>query len=145
MNELKYDAEAMPMKIVNIPNFERRNPQIAINVIKYIPSSPRDRNAVAQNPNASERGLVFKHPNFDVIYNSLQREITPQTKVINLLLIEEDEYSHYLAITNIERLLNCHPNPNRCDVQIRGKICERCLRIFSKKSSLDKHTPLCES
>ena len=35
LNELKYNEGDMPMRLSNIPKFERQNPQLRINIMQY--------------------------------------------------------------------------------------------------------------
>ena len=138
MNELQYDAEEMPMQIINIPRFERRNPQVAVNVIKYTPPSLLARMRV------DEEAEIFKHPCFDLIYRS-KSQATEDVKVVHLLLVENKEKQfHYMAITQLERLLNCNPS-ERCNTHIRNHVCHSCLRLFRLQSTLDTHKPMCET
>ena len=53
---LKYDKSWMPMKLVNIPKFESRNPGFGINIFTYTENDTND--------------TYFKHPNVDIIYRS---------------------------------------------------------------------------
>jgi hypothetical protein len=49
LNELNYKEVDMPMKISNISKFERANPQLCINVIKFTPFSNEQKQALNDN------------------------------------------------------------------------------------------------
>ena len=138
LDELKWDVDDMPMRLVNIPKFERMNPAVAVNIIKFTP--PSLNNYVP----ADEEGEVFKHPCLDLVYRSKQ-SITAETKVVHLLLCENGEGQfHYMAVTSLDRLLNCRRS-GLVGRRIHNKICHSCLRMFRLQSTLDKHKPLCET
>ena len=79
LSELKYSLENMPMKIKDIPKFERNNPQCAINVFVY-----------NNEPDIVDADIV-KNPYIDVIYRSKNLEGVP----INLLLLEKGNNYQY--------------------------------------------------
>ena len=66
---LKYEKSWMPMKLVNIPKFESRNPGFGINIFTYTENDTND--------------TYFKHPNVDIIYRAKNKG--PQ---IYLLLLQ---------------------------------------------------------
>ena len=109
LHELKFTEAEMPMKISNIGKFERSNPHLAINVIKYTPlTHDLDRSDDDED--------YLKHPCFDLVYRS-RRLVNPNLSDgnitnINLLLVAEKDNYHYLAITQLDRLLNCNPDIN---------------------------------
>jgi DNA polymerase type B, organellar and viral/Recombination endonuclease VII len=136
--ELKYKDEDMPMRLINIPTFERHNPQVAINIIKYTP--PNRLNHLPYDDAAE----VFKNPCFDLVYKSKQNNVAADAKVVHLLLVDNSEGQfHYLAITKLNRLLNCHKN-DLVAKQIRSHVCHSCLRLYCHQTALDKHIPLCK-
>ena len=56
--ELTYKEEDMPIQLINLPTFERQNPQVIINVIKFTPPTRLNRMP-------DEDDVVFKNPCFD--------------------------------------------------------------------------------
>jgi hypothetical protein len=137
LNELNYDPATMPMQLVKIPKFEKKNPHLAINVIKF---NPPDRNRIPQPNDDAE---VFKHPCFDLVYRS--KQFGEGVQPIYLLLVDGVGGNfHYMGVKNLESLLNCNRNQD-CDVQIRNKICLSCLRMFSSQPMFDKHQTICAS
>ena len=49
---------------------------------------------------------------------------------------------HYLTVTKLDRLLNCHKN-ELASRRIQPHVCHSCLRLFRLQSTLDKHKTLC--
>ena len=141
LNELSFEAESMPMQLVNIPRFERKNPNLAINVIKFTPPLMQVGVRDVDDDDEEENVDVFKHPCLDLVYKSKQMGEGVQS--IYLLLVEGKDTVHYMGVTSLERLLNCNRN-SVCNVQIRNKICYSCLRLFRSQATLDKHKPLCD-
>ena len=62
-------------------------------------------------------------------------------KVINLLLIANEETNHYCWIKNMSRLLSSGVNNH----QHKLHFCYRCLNSFPSKKSLNKHTEYCKN
>ena len=125
--ELQYDENWMPMKLKTIPAFERRNPALSINVFRY--------NEVIDIPVDEE---VYKNPHVDIIYRSRN----PNGRPIYLLLLEQKEKYHYVAVTNLDRLLNMEHH-HFIEKRIRCKWCPMCLHGFRSETSLEKHAVLC--
>jgi len=144
MNELKYSAADMPMKLANISKFERQNPSLAVNVIRYVPLSRMQR-----TDTGDAEKEIFKHPCLETVYKSKKMrgdDADADFKVCNLLLISDSdgEKFHYLAITKLNRLLNCHADSEICPVRIQSKVCMSCLRCFPTERALKKHAVLCD-
>ena len=57
---------------------------------------------------------------------------------VNLLLIRNEEKSHYCLIRNFSRLMS-----HRTNNQHKHHFCYNCLHPFYKRDTLEKHTPLC--
>ena len=53
--------------------------------------------------------------------------------------MEGENHFHYLAITNLDRLLNVYRN----GIQIKRKWCHICLHGFKSENSFQKHIELC--
>jgi len=186
LSELKFSERDLPMKICDISKFERDNPQLAINVIKFNALTTSEmRNAMLEDDDDDDIDTAdnetmtdsaedlrdmfeddeeeedetpthqpkhyLKHPCFDLIYRSrfYSREVTAAAAdvanitFINLLLLTEKNQFHYVAITDLNKLLNCHPYRNGCANRIRGYVCETCLRIYRQPRTLAKHKSIC--
>ena len=139
MDELKYSDEDMPMQLINVPKFERQNPHVIVNIIKFTPPSRLNR-----LPDG-EDAEVFKNPCFDLIYKSNQKYAAADAKIVHLLLVNNsDGQFHYLTVTKLDRLLNCHKN-DLVGRQICSHICHSCLRLYRHRAALEKHKPLCDT
>ena len=125
---LNYNDSDMPMRLCNIPKFERANPTLSINVIKY--------NACMDDEVGE--GEVVRNEAYDLVYKTGNKNAIHK---INLLLLEEKGNFHYVAITNLSRLLNTHSGTHR----VRNIWCESCLRGFRKQAAYAKHLTLCQS
>lgn len=121
--ELKYEESDMPMRICNIPKFERQNPFLSINVLQW-------------NPNSISRNIY--HPSFSLIHRTTNVN-NNNSKAVNLL--HQEGSPHYFAITNLNRLLN--QDKDEGSRRIRRKWCHRCMHSFWSKSALEKHTSIC--
>ena len=118
------------MSLSNIPKFERKNPHIRINVLKY--------NDV-ESDEEEEAEEILKNPNLDLVYRSINKN-TNATPV-NLLLFEGSKTWHYAAVTNLNRLLNSRYSNTR----IQSRWCRNCIAGFRDEKALAKHQPLCDS
>jgi hypothetical protein len=125
LSMLNYKHEEMPMKVHNISRFERKN-NLKINVIKYLGFS-------SINDSDDE---VIDNPHFRIIYKSLQ----DSGSCVNLLLIEDDSKFHYVAITNLNKLINSHGVS-----RTQNFWCECCLRGFRLQKTFEKHLSLCNN
>ena len=127
LSELRYNPEHMPMKLVNITNFETINPGLAINVFQY--NNDNLENVLNEDQN------IFKNPNVDLI-----RRSNKEGRQIYLILLEEGENFHYIGVNNLDRLLNinipCH--------RIRSHWCHICLHGFRYTDAFEKHAELCK-
>ena len=103
---------AYPVQLNAIDKFERQNPTISIN--------------------------VFGHE--ESIY-PLRVSKCEGRKVVDLLLISDDEKRHYCLIKSMSRLLSSHTS-KRNGVQY---YCMRCLNSFHSQESLDKHLEYCNA
>lgn len=129
LTELKYDQNDMPMKISNVAKFERQNPQLAINVLKW-------NNFVTRRGEEEEEDEVCENDKIDILYRSSKMSAE---HICNLLVIENSTSYHYTAIINLQRLLNTGNT-------IKRIWCERCLRSFHiNGQTYAQHIPLCES
>ena len=124
-SELKYQTDWFPMKVSNIGKFERSNPGLNINVLVY------DADATIE-PDED----IVKNPHVNIIRRS-KRE-GPQ---IYVLLLEDGDKYHYVAVTNLDRLLNTR---NREEgVRIQAHWCHTCLHGFRWERAYEKHVALC--
>ena len=100
----------MPIKLMNIPKFERQNPGLSINVLSWNEETIKDE----------EDDVVMKHPNLDIIHRS-----KCDGKKIYLLLLENKEKFHYTAVMDLDRLMN--RDPKGTGVRIQSTWCPNCL------------------
>jgi len=130
LDMFNYDALRMPMKIADIPQFEQCNPQVSINVIKYIPTLKFKRIKIIEKS--------IKHPYFEHAYRSI-RKSEGDCHMIYLLLVENNEHRYrYMAITKLKRMLTV----------VNGRtyynnVCLSCLRIFQSMHTLEEHASIC--
>ena len=105
-----------PMKVNNITQFEKLNPELpGIN--------------------------VFSKDDKMIIYNL--REAKRDCKnTIDLFLIQEDGVSHYTLIKNFHRLIRSQKNGSNNGKLF---ICKRCFSYFTKEELLDKHIEYCSN
>ena len=132
MHLINYDEGDMPMRICNISKFERQNPQLRVNVLKY------NSNVDFSNVNGDDD--VYKNPFVDLLYKSKNTE--DNAFPVNLLLLEDGERFHYVGVTNVCRLLN---TSEVIHTRIRNIWCANCLLGFRKQLAYDKHLPLCNN
>ena len=120
LKEIKFDSDKMPMRIEDIPHFESKNPRLAINVIKY------------ECEDLSENHTSF----FKLVYKSRYFK-DPRREAVCLLMIGYENKFHYLAITNLNRLLN-HNKTDMLNI-VAEKWCPRCLQSFSFVKTFNDH------
>lgn len=113
-SEIKIDTD-FPIKISDIGNFEKQN---NLSIYVYIYDYQKER--------------------VEPLYVSKQGE---KLKPINLLLLQENNKSHYVWIKNLNRLLSFDDNARL--------FCPYCLHGFVKRRNgsvnLEKHKPLCRN
>ena len=102
-----------PVSFRDIDRFESLNPNISITVLGY---------------NKNERVYPLKVSN----YTGCEHDIT-------LMLIKDEENSHYCLVNNISALLISQLNKHKGTCHI----CLRCLNGFKCSQSLDKHKEYC--
>ena len=156
LNTLNYKLEDFPMKLGDVDKFERANPNLAIDIIRYTPLSEKKPNTDWEQVGLEDDDDCYlKHPCFDLVHRSRhyhlwqkqgcsREEYYSNVVKVDLLIIfqgDKDE-GHYLNITNKNTLLNSHASPS-CPVQIRGHLCEMCLRKFYYKTTFEKHRAVC--
>jgi len=124
LSDLEFDPAWFPIKVVDIHKFETRNPQYAINVLSYNDSLDEQ-----------DKTETVKNPHFDIIRRSKK-----DGQEIYLLLLEESDKFHYVAVTNLDRLLNMENDD--AAVRIQSKWCRTCLRGF-RGSAYEEHIGLC--
>ena len=88
LSELKYDKGDMPMKLDGISKFESQNKGLAINVLSY-----NDNPVVTY---VADDDVVMKHPHIDIV----RRSNVADAKQIYLLLLEQKDNYHYVAVRN---------------------------------------------
>ena len=127
LSELTYSLDDMPMRICNISQFERNNPHLSINVFLF-----HDEDDIDLDED------IIKNPFVDILYRSKNSNGT----VVNLMIIEKNDCYHYVAVPNINRLLNIRSNVRRIQCK---HWCKRCLHGFRLDTAYFKHLPLCQS
>ena len=70
LSKFKYKESDFPMRIDNIANFERQNPQYVINVINYTPFSDVKKFRNDDDDDDDHAQIYMKHPCFDLVYRS---------------------------------------------------------------------------
>jgi len=112
---LNFDGIPFPVRVKDIPKFERQNPQIAVNVIS----------------------LDEENNGYCVEYLSPEHN---RPHHVDLLLIHDPDSktSHYTWIKNFSRLLG-----GRTKHDGASFVCRSCLNVFSSQRVLDSHVPNC--
>ena len=111
---LNFENISFPVKVKDIPKFEKINPEISVNVISLDP----------------------ENKGYCVEYLSPERY---RRHHINLLILHDDsETQHYVYIKNFSRLL---AGRNKHDGM--SFVCNSCLNVFSSQRVLDSHIPNC--
>jgi len=112
INQLNFSGIKFPIQVSDITKFENINPEMSINVFGWW-----------QNALYPIR-----------VSNEQQRP-----HVIDLLLLANNDTSHYVWIKDLSRLIY-RTSKHKC----RKYPCRRCLHIFSREDLLVKHTPDCQ-
>ena len=114
----RYDWEGLefPMALNKISKFEKRNPEIAVNVL-----------------------FVNKKS----IYIARRSEFNgKRSKQVNLLMIIDGKNRHYTAVKSLSRLLSSENSKGRKGAY---HFCVNCLNGFRTESARDKHYVYCSS
>ena len=108
--ELNVSGIEFPMKVKNISKFEKQTPTISINLFGY-----------------EEKEL------FPVYITERKKE-----QHVNLLLISNNDTTHYCLVRNLSRLLASL-------TKYKGKkfFCDYCLHGFTRQDLLEQHEPHC--
>lgn len=112
-NELKFDDIEFPVKIDDINKFEEQN-NIPINIFMI-------------NEEYDKENEVSQH--FKPMY---LHKVKNEKKPINLLLIEDEDKSHYVYIKNIRAFIRCKNTENLF-------VCDKCFKVFREKSAFENH------
>ena len=113
------------MKLSNIAKFENAN-NISVNVFSWDESVPL--NTIDD---------VYKHPYVNIILKSTKLN----APIYNLLLLTDASANyHYVAIHNLERLLNCNTLGL---TRIQCTWCHKCLLGFRSTTTYNLHKNLC--
>ena len=110
---LNFEDISFPVKVQDIPKFEKINPEISVNVISLDP----------------------ENKGYCVEYLSPERY---RNHHVNLLLLHDANTQHYVWIKNFSRLLGDRTNYNGASF-----VCNSCLNVFSSQRVLDSHIPNC--
>jgi hypothetical protein len=108
-DQLNWDGVNFPSKITDIVRFEKNNEEYCINVFIV-------------------DGKICPY--------RINKDNQDKT-IINLLLIEENNKSHYVFIKSMSRLMNC-------DGKHKQHICMNCLQVFWNEDSLNNHRSYCD-
>ena len=106
---------SFPTPIDQLDRFERRNPTLAINVFGW---------------DEEEKKIYYRRPTKSL--GECQ---------INLLLISNNEQSHYVLITNVSAMLTrqlSHHNGKK-------HFCFYCMHAFESEDTLNRHSKLCQT
>jgi len=134
--EFIYKEEDFPMKICNITKFEKAN-NLCINVLRFHNTPLNDMGQVDDVRKVS----VTQNPLFSREYMS--KNLTDGIPVINLLLLENSETSHYCWIKNLNKLMNYKKGRNATNHICHRLWCPRCIRSFRSITSFNLHQTLC--
>lgn len=122
INRLDLSGITFPMQLKQITKFERQN-QLHINVYGY--DEPEDMNE-------DSVGIIYP-----IRISTVENDNVPPERCIDLLLLTEEEISHYCLITNLQALVrpgNTHAG---------RVICRKCLWSFTSEERLENHKPYC--
>ena len=108
--ELNVSGIEFPKKVKNISKFEKQNPTISINLFGY-----------------EEKEL------FPVYITERKKE-----QHVNLLLISNNDTTHYCLVRNLSRLLASLTKHKQ-----KTFFCDYCLHGFSRQDLLEQHEPHC--
>jgi len=114
MTSLNVKNIQFPFTIGQINNFHRQNPNIAVNILQW------DENECQAKP-------------------LLCAPRSAERRVVNVLLVENGEQSHFVGVPNINRLLNNNKYQNHNSLHY----CHRCLYPFYSQEKLNEHLLLC--
>ena len=110
---LNLDGLVFPLEPKSIPQFEKQNTTISVNVLSL---------------DSDSRG-------FSVQYLSPERD---RKNHVNLLLLDNGNKRHYVWISNMSRLVAGRTNHTGAT-----QVCNMCLLPFSAKQCLDNHLSYC--
>jgi len=114
-NRLNFEGIEFPVKIESIEKFCNQNKDISINVY-YI----------------GEKNKIFP-------YKTCTQE-ERKTNHMNLLLLQDNDKSHYVIINNLSRLISSQLSKNKN----KKFICDRCLHFTSDEELINKHYEFCD-
>jgi len=109
-NELNWSGLKFPVSLAQIRTFERNNTNLTVNVYQY---KPDEDNAIIP------------------IYLT---KFTARQKHIDLLLLTENENSHYTWIKSMSRLI-----AHRTKAHCRTFTCPHCVHAFSTEAAFENH------
>lgn len=114
-NKLNFDGINFPVDIKQISKFEQKNPEISVNIYTYNAKCMR--------------------------VETLRMTKTVKANHIHLMLIKENNVSHYCWIKDLSKLLSSQTSNNNH----RKFYCDRCLNHFMTRERLEKHYNECVS
>ena len=113
LHELNFSGLSFPLKLKDIPKFQKANPSISVNVF----------------------GLDDKR-NSEIVPLFVTRE--KRKNHVNLLLISNEKTSHYVWIKNFSALVR-----HRTSHQGKVFVCDNCIRPYTTKLAYDRHLECC--
>ena len=110
-NEFDWEGMSYPVSTKDINKFETRN-RIGVNVLALD----------GRNPYICRKGLDYE-------------------RTVNLMILEDGEKKHYVAIKSLERLLSMNNSKHKESQHF----CNNCLQGFKTQESRDNHYDYCRS
>ena len=112
-DKLNFDNISFPVKLNQIPLFEKQIPDISVNIV---------------SPDSTKNSFFIDY---------LSPEKTRRHK-FNLLLLSDENTQHYVYIKNFSRLLGA-----RTKYDGASYVCNSCLYVFSSQQTHDNHLESC--
>ena len=113
VDRLNWDGLRFPVELTQIRQFERNNVHIRINVYTY-----KD----------DERDII-------PVYIS---KFGTREKQVDLLLLKENDRSHYVWIKSMSRLVHARSKTHHTNF-----VCPHCIHPFISKNAFENHLPDC--
>ena len=117
-HELNFEGTAFPITVGQIPQFEKLNPTLAINIFNWIGNDKLDSYGARLPPLEYIRKCSGKKGQSRTIVNIIKNN------------------DHYYGVVNLNRVLNSGQKKQRF-------WCERCIRPFYNQEALTKHRIAC--
>jgi hypothetical protein len=125
LNELDFTGIPFPFQTGSLPRFERQNPTLTVCLLRW--SKEHQEARLLRAPTLITAATLPQQQ---------QQQPQQQRRIVPILLVG----SHYVGITNLNRLLN---NKDEHSHHVR-KYCLRCLRPFTTEEKLNEHFYFCD-